>query len=410
MEVNCTPDPTSRFATLDPAFLTYYLGVLGLVCVVNLGGNVLVLRTVYRHRCLWIPANVFICSLATSDLLFAPIFYLYNVAGINTAPIKDFFGDWWVCRILLMETLALEICSAYTLVAITGLRYIGSAYALRYHHYATFRNCNITVAVIWLTSHTVCIMVYAMQNPEAVHSGAYCRLCRYEAIYTERELGLLTVLQFALPFTLMLLFYLKMLCQARRLVSMHSLLLNCCEAPFAHIDAYLSWATLPFTLRRSARLAGCTMESQQSRATIRQRQHKSFIIITLLIGCFAVSYLPLIGYFFVVIFEGKPKTDYEYLSATSRIFMAFNTAVNVFIYAGRMSDFRHCLHRDLASSCSCLAKCSNKCSNKCSSSSSVTCGVATNTSFCPAAPDVNVVTMTSPPQVAAARDTQVVGR
>ncbi|KAL8599077.1 hypothetical protein ACOMHN_006886 [Nucella lapillus] len=212
-----------------------------------------------------------------------------------------------------------------------------------------------------------------------MYTGLIARYRINEAIYTERELGLLAVFQFALPFTLMLLFYLKMLCQARRLNK---------------------------RVTSTSIATHSTMESQQSRATIRQRQHKSFIIITLLIGCFAVSYLPLIGYFFVVIFEGKPKTDYEYLSATSRIFLAFNTAVNVFIYAGRMSDFRHCLHRDLASSCSCLAKCSNKCS----SSSSITCGVATNTSFCPAAPDVNVVTMTSPPQVAAARDTQVVGK
>ncbi|XP_076445524.1 adrenocorticotropic hormone receptor-like [Babylonia areolata] len=356
----CSPDPRSRLESLDPVFLIYYLGSLALVMVVNVTGNALVLRTLYRHRCLWLPSNVFICSLGISDLLFGPIYFLYNVAGVNSQGVKDVFGDWSACRVLLLEVLALEICSAYTLVAITVTRYIGSKHALRYNHYVTFRYCIATVVMIWVTSHVACIIVYAVQIPYAVSTGAYCRVCRYEAIYTARELGLLTVFQFALPFTLMLVFYLHMICHARKLN------------------------------KRVTSESFCTNDigSQQSRATISQRQHKSFVIITLLIGCFALSYVPMIVYFFLVIVKRQPKTDHEYLSATSRIFMCLNTAVNVFIYAGRMSDFRDFLHRDVLSACSLPIQCRD-CSRWLKSS---------DTSLCPAV--ITIVRIGPPPSAA----------
>ncbi|KAK7106977.1 adrenocorticotropic hormone receptor-like [Littorina saxatilis] len=320
VSANCTRDPDSKLVNLDPVFMTFYFGSFVLVTAVNLTGNVLVLRTIYRHRSLWLPCNAFVCSLAVSDLLFGIMFPIYNVAGINTPGVNEALGRWAVCRFVLMEVLALEICSAYSLVAITAGRYIHTAFPLRYHHYVTARRCLAAVIILWLTSHISCIIVYASTNPQAVLTGQYCRICRYETVFTVRELGVLTVVQFVLPFSFMLAFYVRMACIARR----------------------LNKRVAAESLRSS------DTSNEPSRGLLIQRRHKSLVIITLLIGCFVVSYLPMIAYFFLILLKGQTRTQYEYFSASSRIFLFLNTAVNVFIYAGRMSEFRDCLRRDVS--------------------------------------------------------------
>ena len=90
---NCSPNPDSRLVNLDPLFMTYYFGGLLVVTSVTLAGNLLVMATVYRHRCLWLPANAFVCSLAASDFLFGAVFPLYNVAGINRPGVTGVLGE-----------------------------------------------------------------------------------------------------------------------------------------------------------------------------------------------------------------------------------------------------------------------------------------------------------------------------
>ena len=66
---------------------------------------------------------------------------------------------------LLAEVVALEVCSAYALLAITVTRYICTAFPLRCSRYVTSRRCVAAVVTLWVTSHTVCACVYAAQEP-----------------------------------------------------------------------------------------------------------------------------------------------------------------------------------------------------------------------------------------------------
>ena len=85
---NCTQEGDR----LDPVFMAYYFGMFGLVMLVNLTGNWLVMKTFYRHKCLRLPSNAFICSLALSDFLFGIVYPVYNVAGINTSAVRSVLG------------------------------------------------------------------------------------------------------------------------------------------------------------------------------------------------------------------------------------------------------------------------------------------------------------------------------
>ncbi|KAJ8315357.1 hypothetical protein KUTeg_007507 [Tegillarca granosa] len=75
-------------------------------------------------------------------------------------------GEWSVCRFLVAEVLALEICSSYHLVAITVNRYIAIVYPLRYHEYVTNKSTAATVVSIWIFSQGSAILIYTIYNPD----------------------------------------------------------------------------------------------------------------------------------------------------------------------------------------------------------------------------------------------------
>ncbi|KAK7106976.1 hypothetical protein V1264_014973 [Littorina saxatilis] len=314
--MNCTHDPTSHLRNLDPGFMTYYLGAFALLTAVNVGGNSLVLLTIRRHRSMWTPINGFICSLALSDLLLAVIYPTYNVAGIDVESVTSVLGQITVCRILQTESIALELCSSYALVAITVTRYLSIARPLRYHNDVTPRRCIVIVVTLWVASHTACIILYWYKEPEKT----YCNICRYEILFSMTQLGVLTSVQSGVPLCLMIVVYVRLAQIARQ-------------------------------LKKRVAICDVTMNFETGTIHCRQptshRRHRSFVMITLLLGCYVIAWTPIIVYFFLVILGNYDRNQMEYFSATSRIVLYMNSAVNVFIYAGRMGDFRKHVRRDL---------------------------------------------------------------
>ncbi|KAL3882093.1 hypothetical protein ACJMK2_028464 [Sinanodonta woodiana] len=70
-----------------------------------------------------------------------------------------------------------------------------------------------------------------------------------------------------------------------------------------------------------------------------KREIKSTIMVSILLGFFTLSWLPVIVYFFVSVSCNGCYINH-YIRASVRILLYLNSAVNVFIYAGRLSDFR----------------------------------------------------------------------
>ena len=78
----------------DALFYAYYYGVLFLLTLVGLVGNILVIRAVWKHDKLRLPANYFIFSLACSDLGLVLLYPIYNVSHIEDEGIKATLGEY----------------------------------------------------------------------------------------------------------------------------------------------------------------------------------------------------------------------------------------------------------------------------------------------------------------------------
>ncbi|KAK7492976.1 hypothetical protein BaRGS_00015706 [Batillaria attramentaria] len=278
----------TKLGSLDPAFMTYYYGIFFLFTVINIVGNSIVLTTFYRHKDLRTPGNSFICSLAVSDLLVGLVYPFYNVAHIETPEIKGSLGQWSVCMMLITEATSLQSCSSYGLVAIAVSRLLIIMYPLRYCVFLTKRN-----------------------------SKEYCNICRYELIFPARVMTFLTLFQFAIPLLIM-------------------------------ITANVWMAYTAQTMSKRISLSFATDGGGQARGiSALWHGQKAFVVVTLLVGCFTISWTPMIIYCFVIIVGKVDVAEQEYFSATARISLYFNYAINVFIYAGRMTDFREHVHHDL---------------------------------------------------------------
>lgn len=314
--LNATDTVTSPWEITihDVIFFVYYYGIFIALTCINIPGNLLVLSTVLKHYQLRQPCNYYIASLAFSDFLIGIVYPIYNISHLEHVPeISRTLGNWSVCRVIVCEVLALEICSSYHLVAITVTRYIAIVHPLRYHIYVTTKTTTIAIAVIWILSQGSSLVMYTMYNP-----GHSIKICRYELIFSITHVSVLLVIQLFIPLAVMLVLYFRIAKIARRQ---------------ARIIA----------IQESSITGNC-----KAKDGIIKNEMKSTVMVSLLLGCFTLSWSPMIIYFFYTITCTNPPCDVNrYIRATVRVLLYLNSSVNVFIYAGRLSEFRVRIKSDL---------------------------------------------------------------
>ncbi|CAI9738277.1 octopamine receptor beta-2R-like [Octopus vulgaris] len=299
-------------------FYIYYYGMFCLVAVVNLTGNSLVISTIIRHRQLQYCCNWFLLSLGFSDLLQGFVYPIYNLSHIEISAISEPLGAWSLCQFLLTEVLALDLGSSYHLVCITVIRYIAVVHPLKYHNYVNEKRILVCIVFIWLSTQTTIILLYTIHIPEGEYVGA----CRYENIFRFAHTNILFIIQLFLPVTIMTCLYIPLIRIARK------------QAKVIAIQ-----------------------ECSVTRSAITSQERKSTYMVTSLLGCFAIFWTPTVIYFYASIaLKGNIN---HYIRATVRILLFMNSAINVFVYAGRDGEFRNILKKDLkklSSFCKCCHK------------------------------------------------------
>ncbi|KAK3097171.1 hypothetical protein FSP39_007095 [Pinctada imbricata] len=306
----------------DPGtlFYVYYYGIFIIIGCINIPGNILVISTVFRHPVLRLPCNYYIVSLAVSDLLIGVVYPVYNISHLESVPAVSLpLGEWKVCRFIVTEVLALEICSSYHLVAITATRYIAIMKPLRYHRYVTTKSTVIVISLIWVLSQGVTIAMYNIVEPTAGY-----QFCRYELLFSLTHVAVLFVIQLFIPLFIMIGLYFRIAKVARA------------QARIIALQERGIWST-----------NGSTGNTTGSRTAIRN-ELKSTIMVSILLGFFAMSWTPMIIYFFIFISCNGCNVN-RFVRATCRILLFLNSAVNVFIYAGRLKMFRQSIIQDLRS-------------------------------------------------------------
>ncbi|XP_061169537.1 melanocortin receptor 5-like [Saccostrea echinata] len=314
----------------DPGtvFYVYYYGMFLIIACVNIPGNILVIRTVLKTPNLRQPCNFYIVSLAVTDLLIGFVYPVYNVSHLEHVPeISRPLGQWNVCRFLVTEVLALEICSSYHLVAITVTRYIAIVYPLRYHLYVTTKSTRFVIATIWVLSQGVCIVMYTIYNPEE-YINKPGSVCRYELIFSIAHVCVLFIIQLFLPLLIMLGLYVRIAKIART------------QAKVIALQERVSWNNSP-----------------KSSSNVIRHELKSTFMVSILLGCFTIGWMPMMIYFFYEITCVQNCNVTPFIRASCRILLFTNSAVNVFIYAGRLAAFRKSIRNDFTKLYKILCSC-----------------------------------------------------
>lgn len=331
--LNGTAMETAIYSTPEPGtlFYVYYYGMFSIIASVNIPGNILVIRTVMRTPNLRQPCNFYIVSLAVTDLLIGFIYPVYNISHLEHVPeISRPLGQWNVCRFLVTEVLALEICSSYHLVAITVTRYIAIVYPLRYHLYITTKSTKFVISTIWILSQGVCIVMYTIYNPEE-YINKPGSVCRYELIFSIAHVSVLFIIQLFLPLLVMLGLYFRIAKIARA------------QAKVIALQERVSWKNSP-----------------QSSSNIIRHELKSTFMVSILLGCFAIGWMPMMIYFFYEITCVQNCSITPFIRASCRILLFMNSAVNVFIYAGRLAAFRKSIKNDFTKLYNVLCTCATE--------------------------------------------------
>ncbi|XP_064594380.1 octopamine receptor beta-1R-like [Liolophura sinensis] len=295
-------------------FLVYYLGFLFTITVINVIGNILVISTFVRHPKLQQPCNYFITSLAVSDLFAGIVYTLYNLAHLESIGLRESLGGWTVCSLLLWVVQGFQFSSAYHLVGITVSRYIMVTSPLCAERYLTAPRVALSLVVIWTVSNFVSAGLYIAFTPQ----DNYPSVCRYELIYTMWHIYGTMIYAVVLPFLIMMGLYFRIASIAKKQAKLITALENIQTAREVNT-------------RKSSTL----------------RESKSTRMIATLLGCFFLGWMPFILYVIVKLGCSTCVIS-KYIRATSRLFLHMNSAVNIFIYAGRLSEFRSALRKDLS--------------------------------------------------------------
>ncbi|KAK3096896.1 hypothetical protein FSP39_004533 [Pinctada imbricata] len=286
------------------AFYAYYYGVFGLITLVNVIGNTLVIVVIVRHECLRRSCNAYLVNQAFADLFLAVTYPLYNLVYLDV--VGSLFDDYWTCTIFISQVVVAIVASPWSLVAITANRYIAIIYPLSYVRYVTARSTALSIAVLWIGAETYTLVAHVAFSPKREAS-----ICTYEVMYTSRHAITLNIISGALPLIILICLYIRIIKVARR----------------------------------QAR-AIAAQRPVDNRTQTYKSDKRSTTVVTLLLGFYITTWLPVSIYFLYYFSCGECQISL-YFRATTRIMVYVNSAINFFVYAVRLQTFRNCLMMEI---------------------------------------------------------------
>ena len=279
---SCSPNLTHDWRVI-------FIFLNALSSVIALGGNSIILLSIYKVRSLRLRAsNIFIASLATSDALVGLLVYpTYIALTVENLWFQSNDVVYKMENFLWIQSL---VTSSFTLCAISIDRLIAVMLAIRYRQLVTKRRSWHIVAFIWITS-----LVFA------------CSTLFVHALDRASILWIVClVLTFVLPFTIIIYCYAQIFRSASEQKTK-----ICCLNP-AEVTEMLR-------NRKAAWTAG------------------------IVIGIFFVTFFPNVVFSCIDVatkdYCGKTQVYRHWLWG---ILLAFSSAAwNPFVYAARIREFRH---------------------------------------------------------------------
>ncbi|XP_044133397.1 pyroglutamylated RF-amide peptide receptor [Bufo gargarizans] len=195
-------------ASTKVAFVT----ICVLIFVLALFGNSLVLYVVTTSKAMRTVTNIFICSLAVSDLLIAffciPFTMLQNISS-------NWLGGAFACKMVPFVQSTAIVTEILTMTCIAIERHQGIIHPLKMKWQYTDRRAFTMLGFVWLTAALVGIPLWKVQKLEIKYDFLYekqyvCCLEKWTShVHQKVYTTFILVILFLLPLTLMLLLYSK---------------------------------------------------------------------------------------------------------------------------------------------------------------------------------------------------------
>ncbi|XP_036097877.1 pyroglutamylated RF-amide peptide receptor [Molossus molossus] len=184
----------------------------GLAFALALSGNALVVYVVARSKAMHSAANLFICSLALSDLLIAffciPVTTLQNVSD-------TWLGGAFVCKMVPFAQCTAVVTETLTLTCIAVERHRGLVHPFRMKWRCTNRRAFTMLGVVWLVAVIVGSPMWHVQRLEVKYDFLYEKqhICCLEEwtspVHQKVYTTFILVILFLLPLLVMLSLYSK---------------------------------------------------------------------------------------------------------------------------------------------------------------------------------------------------------
>ncbi|XP_062860099.1 somatostatin receptor type 5 [Trichomycterus rosablanca] len=169
------------------------------VCVVGLGGNLLVVVAILKLDKMASATTVYIFNLALADGLF--------MVGLTFVAFQNFHNEWifgdLACKLVMVLDGINQFTSVFCLTVMSVDRYMALVDPLRFARWRTPKRAKIISAFLWLFSLIPVL-------PMALHFTVQYGLCMADMFVEKWWMTFLTytfVLGFVLPFLLMIIFY-----------------------------------------------------------------------------------------------------------------------------------------------------------------------------------------------------------
>lgn len=215
------PNNIFDWTELIPTLIIY-----GFSFILGLTGNCLIIFTTFRYRRMHSVTNVFLSSLASSDLLLITFCIPVKVAKL--------FSYTWTMGLFLcksvhyMQNLS-TICSVLTLTAISIERYYAIVHPVKSKYMCTLSQAKSVILVIWVISILLAIPTLVLWHLTKVglHGDyAWCvRNQSNDALWKFHELYMLIVI-LVIPFSIMTYSYTFICCEVWKVMEQRRIMCN----------------------------------------------------------------------------------------------------------------------------------------------------------------------------------------
>ncbi|XP_030628284.1 pyroglutamylated RF-amide peptide receptor [Chanos chanos] len=189
---------------------TTFVVIYTVIFLLALVGNILVVYIVVRRRGIQTATNIFICSLAISDLLICffciPFTLLQNISS-------EWFGGVLVCKTIPFVQTTAIVTGILTMTCIAVERYQGTVHPLKIRRQCTPHGAYKMLGVVWIAAMIVGSPMLSVQQLEVKYDFLYelshvCCQERWRSVALRKLYAtFILVALFLLPLAVMLVLY-----------------------------------------------------------------------------------------------------------------------------------------------------------------------------------------------------------